>query len=156
MRDEGSLDRQRQGARGGGVRTLGRAHEILCYAEMEEQGRVANDDAVFDEDVRAEGAMAKPATKAQLLRTLEREDEVQLARQPGQGGQEGAQNMRAVHEALVPVLQDLPRGDAAHTRNTSRYSCVELPQLLAQHNTQLQQLLEEENQEASCTARLYM
>ena len=127
----------------------------LCYAEVEDFGGMACDDdvPVHDEDLKAPGALAAPVSQATLLRILGRDEEVTLARQPGQGRREGAQNMRAVHDAFQEVMQGVATLRREVTaRRISKYSPSEFPGLLEAHEQHMQKLLEEENTERDSTA----
>ena len=120
----------------------------LCYAEVQDVGGMASDDdaPVHDEDVKAAGALAAPVSQATLLRILDRDDEVALAQQPGQGRREGAQNMRAVHDAFRGAVQGVRR--EVTNRRTSKYSSSELLGLLEAHEQHLKNVHEQENQES--------
>ena len=64
--------------------------------EVEEHGGVADDDDVLDEEVPTAGVLAPNLSENEVLAFLDRDAEVQLAKQPGQGRREGIQNMRQV------------------------------------------------------------
>ena len=76
-----------------------------------------------------------------------------MARQPGQGRREGAQNMRAVHDAFQERLT-VAASPAREVikRRISKYNCSEFPGLLENHEQNLKQLLEAENTERVSTA----
>ena len=127
----------------------------LCYVEVEDLGGAASEDEVpvQDEDMKAPGALAAPVSKEVLMRILGRDDEVALARQPGQGRREGVQNMRAVHDAFRSVVRDaISASREVNNRRISKYNSSEVPGLLEAHERNLQQLLEEENTEREITA----
>ena len=127
----------------------------LCYAEVENFGGAACDDdmPVLDEDLKAAGALAAPVSQETLLRILHRDEEVALARQPGQGRREAAQNMRAVHDAFQEALQGAAARRSEVTRRCiSKYDSSKFPGLLEAHEQHMQKLLEEENTERESTA----
>ena len=64
--------------------------------DVEEHGGVGNDDEVADEDIPTTGLLAPTFSQEEVLAFLDRDAEVQLAKQPGQGRREGIQNMRQV------------------------------------------------------------
>ena len=127
----------------------------VCFAEVEDYGGIIGDDdvPVQDEDIKVRGALAAPVSREVLLRILGRDDEVALARQPGQGRREGAQNMRAVHDAFQERLTVAasPARDVIK-RRISKYNCSEFPGLLENHEQNLKQLLEAVNTERVITA----
>ena len=76
-----------------------------------------------------------------------------MAKQPGQGRREGAQNMRAVHDAFQEVVQGLSAQRREVTaRRISKYSPSEFLGLREVHEQHLQKLLDEENKERDSTA----
>ena len=65
--------------------------------EVEEHGGVwDDDDEVPVEEVSTAGLLAPSLSEDEVLAFLDRDAEVQLAKQPGQGRREGIQNMRQV------------------------------------------------------------
>ena len=64
--------------------------------DVEEHGGVGNEDEVADEDIPTSGLLAPTFSQEEVLAFLDRDAEVQLAKQPGQGRREGIQNMRQV------------------------------------------------------------
>ena len=85
-----------------------------------------------------EGATLEPVTdEATLLRLLKRTEMVELARRPGQGRREGAQNMREVSDAF-----GAPQHLRAEGREVSKFGASEHDKqaALAQHRELLERL----------------
>ena len=85
-----------------------------------------------------EGATLEPVTdEATILRLLKRTEMVELARRPGQGRREGAQNMREVSDAF-----GTPQHLRAEGREVSKFGASEPDKqaALAQHRELLERL----------------
>lgn len=91
--------------------------------DVEDVGGVVDEDNVPDEQVGTTGVLPPGFSEEDIIAFLRRDDEVQLAKQPGQGRREGLQNMRQVDAAFGEALRQM-QFDIEH-RECSRYGAAE-------------------------------
>ena len=81
-------------------RSLEPSRDASKSFELEDVGGLGDEDDVADERVETAGLLPPSFSEAELLAFLWRVEEVQLAKQLGQGRREGLQNMRQVDAAF--------------------------------------------------------
>ena len=112
--------------------------------EMEDVGGLGDEDDVAEERVETTGLLPPSFSETEIIAFLWRVEEVQLAKQPGQGRREGLQNMRQVDAAFgesLRQLQFVPEPLAC-----SRYGAAEhtLQAAIENQKTQLASLRDQE------------
>jgi hypothetical protein len=112
--------------------------------EMEDVGGLGDEDDVAEERVETSGLLPPSFSETELIAFLWRVEEVQLAKQPGQGRREGLQNMRQVDAAFGESLRQLQFDP--EPRACSRYGAAEhtLQAAIENQKTKLASLREQE------------